>query len=51
MALLMDPRVFNYVIMAMYALNILRWAMAGKLAGRLLLDLRSRDYCHSHFFI
>lgn len=27
--LLLDPRVFNYVIMVLYALNIARWWFAG----------------------
>ena len=27
-----DPRVFNYVIMMLYALNATRWAFAGKWA-------------------
>lgn len=30
--LLTDPKVFNYVIMVLYALNALRWAFAGKAA-------------------
>lgn len=29
-ALLIDPRVFNYLIMVLYALNALRWAIARK---------------------
>ena len=28
--LLFDPRVFNYVILALYACNVARWAFAGK---------------------
>ena len=30
--LLLDPKVFNYVILALYALNAARWAYARKLA-------------------
>lgn len=29
MRLLLDPKIFNYVIMVLYALNIGRWAWAG----------------------
>ena len=29
MTWLLDPRIFNFVIMALYGLNILRWAVAG----------------------
>ncbi len=32
MKFLTDPRLFNFVIMTMYGLNIVRWAVAGKLA-------------------
>lgn len=32
MNLLTDPKIFNYVIMSLYAANIARWAFAGKLA-------------------
>lgn len=32
MKLLLDPRVFNYVIMVLYLLNAARWAYAGKVA-------------------
>jgi hypothetical protein len=32
MALLFDPRIFNFVIMGLYALNAARWAFAGSLA-------------------
>ena len=28
-ALLLDPRIFNYVIMTLYALNAGRWALRG----------------------
>lgn len=28
--LLLDPKIFNYVILALYALNAGRWAIAGK---------------------
>lgn len=31
MRLLLDPRAFNYLIMVLYALNAIRWAVAGKL--------------------
>lgn len=30
--MLKDPRVFNYVIMSLYALNSARWAVDGKWA-------------------
>jgi hypothetical protein len=30
MRALTDPRLFNYVIMGLYALNAVRWALAGK---------------------
>lgn len=30
--LLLDPRLFNYVIMVMYGLNSHRWAYEGKIA-------------------
>lgn len=30
--LLLDPRLFSYTIMVLYALNIVRWAIAGKYA-------------------
>ena len=29
MTLIFDPKVFNYIIMALYTLNIGRWAIAG----------------------
>lgn len=29
-AILRDPRLFNYVILTLYALNAARWAIAGK---------------------
>lgn len=29
MRLLLDPRIFNFVIMGLYGLNIGRWALAG----------------------
>jgi hypothetical protein len=32
MAWLLDPKLFNYVIMVLYALNAVRWAFAGKTA-------------------
>jgi hypothetical protein len=31
-ALLLDPRIFNYAIMALYFLNSVRWAFAGSWA-------------------
>lgn len=32
MKLLLDPKLFNYVIMVLYGLNACRWAMSGKIA-------------------
>jgi hypothetical protein len=32
LTLLTDPKVFNYVIMVLYTLNALRWAVEGKIA-------------------
>ena len=32
MTLLTDPRIFNYTIMILYGLNIIRWGVAGSLA-------------------
>lgn len=32
MRLLLDPKIFNYVIMVLYGLNAGRWALAGKYA-------------------
>lgn len=32
MKLLLDPRAFNFVIMALYSLNAARWAIAGSWA-------------------
>lgn len=32
MTWLSDPRIFNYVIMTLYALNAARWAIEGKWA-------------------
>ncbi len=29
MSILLDPKIFNYVIMALYALNCARWALHG----------------------
>ena len=29
-ALLLDPRVFNFIILALYGLNVCRWAWEGK---------------------
>jgi hypothetical protein len=31
MNLLLDPKIFNYVIMVLYGLNVGRWAFAGSL--------------------
>ena len=30
--LFLDPKIFNYVIMCMYGANVVRWAIAGKMA-------------------
>lgn len=30
--LLLDPKIFNYIIMALYFLNAVRWACARKVA-------------------
>ena len=35
MTWLADPRIFNFVIMGLYALNVIRWAIAGKPADAL----------------
>lgn len=32
MTWLLDPKVFNYVILCLYALNATRWAYEGKIA-------------------
>lgn len=32
MKLLLDPKLFNYIIMSMYFLNICRWGLARNLA-------------------
>lgn len=32
MSALLDPRAFNYLIMALYLLNAVRWAFAGSKA-------------------
>lgn len=32
MNLLFDPKVFNYVILTLYALNAVRWGVDGKVA-------------------
>jgi hypothetical protein len=32
MSILTDPRIFNFVIMTLYALSALRWFVAGKYA-------------------
>jgi hypothetical protein len=31
-SLLLDPKVFNYIILVLYSLNALRWAVEGKWA-------------------
>lgn len=31
-AFLLDPKIFNYVIMGLYSLNALRWFVAGSTA-------------------
>jgi len=31
-AILLDPRVFNYVILALYGANVVRWAVQRSLA-------------------
>lgn len=31
MSLLLDPKIFNYVILILYGLNVMRWAIAGSL--------------------
>jgi len=30
---LLDPKVFNYIIMVLYALNAIRWGIDGKING------------------
>ncbi len=32
MTFLTDPKMFNYVVMILYGLNVCRWAWEGKLA-------------------
>lgn len=32
MSFILDPRLFNYIIMGLYLLNSFRWAMAGNWA-------------------
>lgn len=32
MSWLLDPKIFNYVVMVMYALNSARWLYEGKIA-------------------
>lgn len=32
MRILSDPRIFNFVIMALYAASVVRWAYAGRWA-------------------
>lgn len=29
---LLDPKLFNYVIMTLYGLNVVRWGIEGKIA-------------------
>jgi hypothetical protein len=31
MRLLLDPKLFNYLIMTLYGMNIIRWAFAGSM--------------------
>lgn len=35
MSLLLDPKIFNYVILVLYALNVARWAIHGSWADAL----------------
>lgn len=30
MSFLLDPKIFNYVIMCLYGLNVIRWAVDGR---------------------
>lgn len=30
--ILLDPRVFNFAILGLYALNVVRWAIEGRIA-------------------
>lgn len=32
MSILLDPKIFNYVILVLYALNVARWSWEGSLA-------------------
>ena len=32
LSFLLDPRIFNFAIIALYCLNVVRWAVAGRLA-------------------
>lgn len=32
MRFLLDPKVFNYLILVLYGLNVIRWGIAGKIA-------------------
>ena len=31
--ILLDPKIFNYVIMMLYALNAIRWSLTGRNIG------------------
>ena len=32
LSFLLDPRIFNFLIIALYCANVVRWALAGSLA-------------------
>jgi hypothetical protein len=32
MSILLDPRIFNFIIMGLYTMNVVRWAIAGNWA-------------------
>lgn len=49
--LLSDPRLFSYVIMALYLLNALRWAYDRKMAGRMLLAFGPGHHRHRHIWV
>lgn len=34
MKILLDPKIFNYLIMMLYGLNAARWALERKIAAR-----------------
>lgn len=29
MSVILDPKIFNYIILMLYALNVIRWVLAG----------------------